>query len=229
MMKDTKMKNSAVLSVLILGLAAALTAVPAFAVSITVAPPLYNNTTPYSYTTGSYQVSDDGYAVTDSFTLKQAATVNGATFVLWVPDGDWSDDAPSSVDWEITSGMFSGTMALGKAVSLPNTSCGTSSGGDSVICDESISIPSLPLAAGTYYFQLSNAVTGDGDPVGWDESDGLSLAYQNIPLAVDPPIPSETFHILGDTGPVVPEPSSFLLLGSGLAGLAGLLKRKLKA
>jgi hypothetical protein len=41
-------------------------------------------------------------------------------------------------------------------------------------------------------------------------------------------IGSETFALYGSSSPV-PEPSSFLLLGSGLAGLVGVIKRKLMA
>jgi hypothetical protein len=93
-----------------------------------------------------------------------------------------------------------------------------------------ISIPALELNAGTYWFEIDGAYTAINGVLGtaWDESDGPSVAYGgDIGLMAG----SETFQILGEpAGPIVtPEPSSFLLLGSGLAGLAGFVKRKLLA
>jgi hypothetical protein len=124
-------------------------------------------------------------------------------------------------------------VAFGTASSLPNyfiSSVSVGDGGDFDILGEYISFkPDLLSCCGTYWLQLSGAIATDGDPVWWDESDGKSTAYQIFPEEDDPSIPSESFKILGSQIDCTPEPSSFLLLGSGLAGLAGLIKRKLNA
>jgi hypothetical protein len=220
MMKGTKMKKSAVLSVLVLGLATALAAAPASADTT-----LYDNTGPTSNggDTGNGAFAlDYGYVVTDSFTLSSSSTVTSANFLIWLYPGD----TLSNVDWSIGTSAFD--TSLGAATATTSSLGQTNSGvfGSYNVYDESISIPSLSLGAGTYWFTLQNANTG-GYPAFWDVSNGASSAVNNILGAV----PSETFQILGTEGgtTVTPEPSSFLLLGSGLAGLAGLLKRKLRA
>ena len=213
------MKKSAVLSVLILGLLGALVAAPALAGTV-----LYSNPGPLSYTDDAYGI-DGGQAISDSFTLSQNSTVTGANFAAWLN----SEDTMTHVDWAISSDPFSGYLATGPGASVSGVYLTSAFQYD--VDQESISIPSLSLAAGTYWFELGNAVTAQGGfDAYWDWSGGPSSVGVSSNGTYEGLIsPSETFQILGDTGPVVPEPSSFLLLGSGLAGLAGLLKRKLRA
>jgi hypothetical protein len=100
--------------------------------------------------------------------------------------------------------------------------------------EETIQFSGLTLGPGTYWFQLTNATDdvplSEGIWVTWDASNGSSTAYQSAVGSGTDVIPSDTFQMLGGGGgPVVPEPSSFLLLGSGLAGLAGMVRRKMRA
>ena len=81
---------------------------------------------------------------------------------------------------------------------------------------------------------LSNACSTSGcsvsNPIYWDENSGPSTAYENTIGS----IPSEAFTLtscgVGDAGcgPPVPEPSSILLFGSGILGLVGILRRRLR-
>jgi PEP-CTERM motif len=80
------------------------------------------------------------------------------------------------------------------------------------------------LNAGNYWLTLQNAVTNTGDPVYWDENSGPSQASENFVGT----IPSESFTILGAASSgagSTPEPSTLVLFGSGIVGLAGLLRR----
>jgi len=218
MMKGTKMKKSAVLSVLILGLFGALAAVPASAGT------LYSNGAANDEFLG--WTINFGYSVSDSFTLSANSTVTGATFDAWLYPGD----TLSTVDWSIGTAEFGGASATADTTGVFKET--NEYGYD--IYSESISIPDLPLAADTtYWFTLQDASVPSGNPVFWDMNNGPSVAWENtlgnLNGVEEPGSNSETFQILGNAGPVVPEPSSFLLLGSGLAGLAGLLKRKFRA
>ena len=158
------------------------------------------------------------------FTLGAASNVNGIQFGAWLFPGDTLQSAEVS----ITSSEFGGTSYFDQTVSFTGTGC-FSNGGFNV-CTESGSFGPVNLAAGTYWLNLDNAVVNNGDPIYWDENSGPSSASENSVGT----IPSEAFTVLGGTttgttgtGTSVPEPSSIMLFGSGILGLAGVLRRKL--
>jgi hypothetical protein len=199
----------------------ALASAPAFADTV-----LYDNSTATSGTLQGWTMGtgSGGNSVSDSFTVSSSATANGANFWIVLQPGD----SLLSVDWSIGLAPFGGTPT----VAIPSSSgqVGTEYGSYPVY-DESISFPGVSLLPGTtYWFTLQDGLSAL-NPVSfveWDQSNGPSTAFQNEPGYGVPSIPSETFQITGSSVAPTPEPSSFLFLASGLTGLAGMLRRKIK-
>jgi len=166
------------------------------------------------------------YVVSDSFTVGSGgANVTGLNFGGWTFPGDVLD----SVQVAITSSEFGGASYYNQVVNFTQSGCSSNQYAYNVCTEASTSsFGSVNLAGGTYWLNLSNAVDNNGDQVFWDENSGPSSASENSAGT----IPSEAFTILGTTSSTstsgtVPEPSSILLFGSGILGLAGVLRRKL--
>ena len=164
-----------------------------------------------------------GFVVSDTFVLSNNSTLTGLNFGAWLFPGDVLFDAEIS----ITSSEFGGTVYTDQVVNFTQSGCSGNQFGFNV-CNETGTFPTaVNLAPGTYWLNIENSVVND-DPVYWDENSGPSQASENSVGT----IPSEAFTILGTTGTTTtggstPEPGSFMLLGSGTLGLAGVLTRRL--
>jgi hypothetical protein len=160
--------------------------------------------------------------ITDSFTLSQSDTVTGIDFVAWIGE----NDPLSSVDWSIGNSAFGTDLGSG-TVDPSGNYLQTNSGGPWYVFDETFSIPSLSLAAGTYYLTLGNADAG-GALAFWDvNTDGTSsseIAYLGRTSSAG----YETFDILGteNTSAATPEPSSLTLIGTGVLSLVGVARKR---
>jgi hypothetical protein len=171
-----------------------------------------------------------GFVVSDTFSLANTTTITGGSFGMWL----FSGDTLTSAELSITSGENSGTSYFDQTVNFTQGSCVANQYGYNV-CQENTTFNGPTLNAGSYWLNLQNASVPSGDPVYWDENSGASQASENSVGS----IPSEAFTVLGSststttttsttsTGTSVPEPSSIMLFGSGILGLAGVLRRKL--
>ena len=174
-----------------------------------------------------------GFSISDSFVLpagNHPFTLQGFDFVVWASPGD----KLNSVGWSVTSAPFGGATYLSGTNTVPQTFLSSNVYGYD-LDRETFSIPDFLLPTGTYWFQLKNAVVANGDPVYWDQNDGRSQAFDQSLGNLSTAGPglgypcsgncsySETFQVLGHA----PEPAGFLLMGTGLVGLAILLKHRI--
>jgi PEP-CTERM motif-containing protein len=206
----------------LLALCLTLAAVPAMAQT------LYSNGAPNG-TTDAWTINF-GFVVSDTLPAFAAGTtITGAQFEMWLIEGDTLESAQLS----ITSGENGGTSYFNQTVTFTQDGCSLNQYTYDV-CNESTSF-SVAAPTSASWLNLQNAVTADGEPVYWDENSGPSSASESEVGT----IPSEAFTVLGTTsstttstststtGTSVPEPSSIMLFGSGILGLAGMLRRKL--
>ncbi len=172
-----------------------------------------------------------GYVVSDTFNVANSGTtISGASFGMWL----FSGDTLTSAELSITSGENGGTSYFDQTVNFTTGACTGNQYGYNV-CQENTTFSGPTLNSGTYWLNLQNASVPSGDPVYWDENSGPSSASESEVGT----IPSEAFTVLGSssstsssttstsTTSTVPEPSSIMLFGSGILGLAGMLRRKL--
>ena len=191
----------------------ALAAIPAFA----------------DYNNGAINGSTDawtinfGYVVSDTF-VADSSTVTGFMFGVW----EFPGDTLTHVDWSITSGENSGTVYGSGTASTTDAFISSNQYGYNI---DKITVTGLNVAevnGATYWLNLQNASVASGDPVYWDENSGKSSASES---AVGT-IPSEAFTVntsgttTTTTSGTTPEPSSIMLFGSGILGLAGVLRRR---
>jgi hypothetical protein len=184
-------------------------------------PVLYDNG-PVNGSIEAYTINN-GYAVSNSFLLTSASTVTGVSFATW----QFSGDTLYTVDWVISSGdVYNGlgTLYGSNTATVTPGAFSTNSLGYVVFDGNTIVIPNLALGAGTYWLTFRNALATNGDWVFWDQNNGPSAAWQN-PNPNGRLAGSQTFQILGDAGPAIPEPGAWLLAGGGLA-LLGLWRRR---
>jgi PEP-CTERM motif len=179
-----------------------------------------------TYSNGAYNGTNDawtinfGFTVSDSFTLA-AGPVDTFHFVYWDAS---SSDLLTTADLQLGTTSFGGSATT---VAFSNTFLGTNQFGYNLFQADATGL-SIGWAGGAGFATLGNACSTSGcsisNPIYWDENSGSSTAYENTLGS----IPSEAFTITNSSPlPGTPEPSSIMLFGSGILGLAGVLRRKL--
>jgi hypothetical protein len=197
------------------------------AVAPAMADTLYSNG-PGNFDTDAWTINF-GFSVSNSFQVANNSSIRDLHFNYW---DAVSNDILTTVDMQIGSTSFGGSTQT--LTGVTNTFLGLNPFGFSLF-QADFTFAGIPWG-GSGFVTLSNACTTSGcsvaQPIYWDENSGVgcpspgcpSTAYENTLGS----IPSESFTLTGTTIiETTPEPNSIILFGSGILGVAGVLRRRL--
>ena len=169
-----------------------------------------------------------GFELGDTFFLSNNSTITGFSFGVWLTPGDVLQSAEVS----ITSEVLGGTVYFDQQVNFTASGCFLNNVSFQV-CTETTAFNGPTLQSGTYWVNMGNAVTADGDPAFWDQNEGVGCHSPGCPSigseGIPGTIPSEAFSILGNSNGTgtTPEPGSLMLFATGALSTAMFLRRKL--
>ena len=188
----------------------------------------------FSYNNGATNGNTDAWTITGQFSVSDSfdisrcgqgsCDIDSLSFAVWQFPGDQLTSVVEGLGAEPFGTEFSNI----ETAVIQTADLGINSFGfDVAVYSGFLGPVNVAGCGGACWLTLSQGQTLNGDPVFWDENSGPSLAFESSVGS----IPSEAFTIGGNpktsTTSTTPEPSSIMLFGSGVLGLAGILRRKL--
>jgi hypothetical protein len=161
-------------------------------------------------------------SISDGFVATASGTAYSLDFGLWVIAGT----TPTTVSWWLGTTAFGSDISSGSTAQVGYTFLLNTRGYD--VYDAHVAGLSGSLSAGgSYWLTLGNANNSGGDQLdAWDINNGpanCQFAVGGVPQG-GCGYGGEAFTI--NSSPT-PEPGSMMMLGTGVLGLAGVIRRKI--
>ncbi|MEQ1886883.1 MAG: PEP-CTERM sorting domain-containing protein [Bryobacteraceae bacterium] len=206
-----------------LALVSLLASVPVFATTV------YGTNTPQFIGSNITQTR-----AADSFTIGSSETITDVQFFASVFSGVLADNFSGSITYAFyndAAGSLGSIVTSGTVNGLTGVSWGVCGAGQCSTIDFALN-SALNLGAGTYWLEIHEGTSlsnNDGSAITWagfNAVSGISLFSSSLETAPGTNSVSERSFSLFNNAASVPEPSSMLLIGGGLAGILLYKRRK---
>jgi hypothetical protein len=183
---------------------------------------------PIDGTTNAFFIDGPGgtffqQTISDGFVATGSGTASSLDFGIWVITGT----TPTTVSWSLGTSAFGSDIASGTSA-LSFTFFSTTPFGFDVYAATVTGLSGSFSAGSSYWLTLGGAFDSGGNPAAWDVNNGpatCDFAVSGVPVG-DCGAGGEAFT-LNSSSSAVPEPGSIMMLGTGVLGLAGVLRRKI--